>query len=162
MDVLRTGHSFLWAPGTRGRQGFQKSLLYHCLSEPRVLRSIISIRPMRQEKGWGVNGHLVQWNKLLSEWRWERGSSPHIGIVGHQTYVFPRVGCPINFFSTRFFREISLTNGFKLLLTTTRGWTTSDFLKSTFMWWKSSRSRLVANDVINEQISLELWQTPCA
>ncbi len=36
------------------------------------------------------------------------------------------------------------------------------FLKSTFMWWKSSRSRLVADDVINEQISLELWQTPCA
>ncbi len=33
------------------------------------------------------------------------------------------------------------------------------FLKSTFMWWKSSRSRLVADDVINEQISLELWQT---
>ncbi len=31
------------------------------------------------------------------------------------------------------------------------------FLKSTFMWWKSSRSRLVADDVINEQISLELW-----
>ncbi len=28
------------------------------------------------------------------------------------------------------------------------------FLKSTFMWWKSSRSRLVADDVINEQISL--------
>lgn len=44
----------------------------------------------------------------------------------------------------------------------TRNWTTSDFLKSTFMWWKSSRSRLVADDVINEQISLELWQTPCA
>ncbi len=44
----------------------------------------------------------------------------------------------------------------------TRGWTTSDFLKSTFMWWKSSRSRLVADDVINELISLELWQTPCA
>ncbi len=38
-----------------------------------------------------------------------------------------------------------------------RGWTTSDFLKSTFKWWKSSRSRLVAYDVINEQISLELW-----
>ncbi len=36
------------------------------------------------------------------------------------------------------------------------------FFKSTFMWWKSSRSRLVADDVINEQISLELWQTPCA
>ncbi len=34
-------------------------------------------------------------------------------------------------------------------------WTT--FLKSTFIWWKSSRSRLVADDVINEQISLELW-----
>ncbi len=33
--------------------------------------------------------------------------------------------------------------------THTRGWTTSDFLKSTFMWWKSSRSRLVADDVIN-------------
>ncbi len=30
------------------------------------------------------------------------------------------------------------------------------FLKSTFMWWKSSQSRLVADDVINEQISLEL------
>ncbi len=30
----------------------------------------------------------------------------------------------------------------------------SDFLKSTFMWWKSSR--LVADDVINEQISLNL------
>ncbi len=44
----------------------------------------------------------------------------------------------------------------------TRGWTTSDFFKSTFMWWKSSRSRLVADDVINEQISLKLWQTPCA
>ncbi len=29
------------------------------------------------------------------------------------------------------------------------------------MWWKSSRSRLVADDVINEQLSLELWQTPC-
>ncbi len=43
-----------------------------------------------------------------------------------------------------------------------RGWTTSDFLKSAFMWWKLSRSRLVADDVINEQISLELWQTPCA
>ncbi len=42
-----------------------------------------------------------------------------------------------------------------------KGWTTSDFLKSTFMWWKSSRSRLVADDIINEQISLELWQTPC-
>ncbi len=35
--------------------------------------------------------------------------------------------------------------------THTRGWTTSDFFKSTFMWWKSSRSRLVADDVINEQ-----------
>ncbi len=44
----------------------------------------------------------------------------------------------------------------------TRGWTTSDFLKSTFMWWKSSRSQLVADDIINEQIRLELWQTPCA
>ncbi len=33
------------------------------------------------------------------------------------------------------------------------------FLKSTFMWWKSVRSQLVADDVINEQISLELWQT---
>ncbi len=43
-----------------------------------------------------------------------------------------------------------------------RGWTTSDFLKSTFMWWKSSRSWLVADDVINEQISLEMWLTPCA
>ncbi len=43
-----------------------------------------------------------------------------------------------------------------------RGWTISDFFKSTFMWWKSSRSRLVAVDVINEQISLKLWQTPCA
>ncbi len=43
-----------------------------------------------------------------------------------------------------------------------RGWTTSEFLKSTFMWWKSSRSRLVADDVINEQISLELGQTLCA
>ncbi len=31
-----------------------------------------------------------------------------------------------------------------------------------FMWWKSSRSWLVADDVINELISLELWQTPCA
>ncbi len=38
-----------------------------------------------------------------------------------------------------------------------RGWTTSDFLKLTFKWWKSSRSQLVADDVINEQISLELW-----
>ncbi len=27
------------------------------------------------------------------------------------------------------------------------------------MWWKSSASRLVADDVINEQINLELWQT---
>ncbi len=36
------------------------------------------------------------------------------------------------------------------------------FLKLTFMWWKSSQSRLVTDDVINEQISLELWQTPCA
>ncbi len=43
-----------------------------------------------------------------------------------------------------------------------RGWTTSYFLKSTFMWWKLSRSRLVADDVINAQISLELRQTPCA
>ncbi len=43
----------------------------------------------------------------------------------------------------------------------TRGWTTSDFLKSTFLWWKSSRRRLVADDIINEQISLELWQTTC-
>ncbi len=42
-----------------------------------------------------------------------------------------------------------------------RGWLLI-FLKSTFMWWKSSRSRLVADDVINEQISLEMWQTPCA
>ncbi len=49
-----------------------------------------------------------------------------------------------------------------LLWVHTRGWMTSDFLKSTFMWWKSSRSRLVADDIINEQISLELWQTPCA
>ncbi len=31
------------------------------------------------------------------------------------------------------------------------------FLKSTVMWWKLSRSRLVADDVINEQISLELF-----
>ncbi len=43
-----------------------------------------------------------------------------------------------------------------------RAWTISDFLKLTFMWWKSSRSRIVADDIINEQISLELWQTPCA
>ncbi len=34
------------------------------------------------------------------------------------------------------------------------------FFKSTLMWWKSSR--LVIDDVINEQISLELWQAPCA
>ncbi len=40
--------------------------------------------------------------------------------------------------------------------------TTSDILKPTFMRWKSSRSRLVTDDVINEQISLELWQTTCA
>ncbi len=40
-------------------------------------------------------------------------------------------------------------------------WSWTTFLKSTFMWWKSSRSRLVADDVINEQISLEaVTQTP--
>ncbi len=33
----------------------------------------------------------------------------------------------------------------------TRDWTTSDFFKLTFMRWKSSRSRLVADDIINEQ-----------
>ncbi len=37
-----------------------------------------------------------------------------------------------------------------------RGWTTCYFLKSTFMWWKSSQSRLSADDVINEQLSLQL------
>ncbi len=31
------------------------------------------------------------------------------------------------------------------------------FFKSTFMWWKSSLSRLVADDIINEQTSLELF-----
>ncbi len=59
------------------------------------------------------------------------------------------------------FDEYSKLHFFTALLGT-RGWTTSDFFKSTFMWWNSSRSWLVADDVFNEQISLELWQTTCA
>ncbi len=43
----------------------------------------------------------------------------------------------------------------------TRGWTTSVFLKSTFMWWKWSQSRLVADDVINEHKSGAVTNTLC-
>ncbi len=43
-----------------------------------------------------------------------------------------------------------------------RGWTTYNYLKSTFVRWKSSRSWLVAYEILNEQLSLELWQTLCA